>query len=148
MIILIRLKYVRPWREQWGPSLQHWQQWSEEVSTIFIITIFIIILHLRYRIVVLGDGGVGKSALTLQYVQVLHTPSIFLLKKIAQHNFIDYHDPTIEDAYQQRTVIDSEPCLLDILDTAGQVDCQSLLKHTIVLPTKRRLRGNDRTILR
>ena len=32
----------------------------------------------RYRIVVLGDGGVGKSALTLQ------------------HNFIDYHDPTIE----------------------------------------------------
>ena len=60
----------------------------------------------RYRIVVLGDGGVGKSALTLQYVQ---------------HNFIDYHDPTIEDAYQQRTVIDSEPCLLDILDTAGQV---------------------------
>ena len=61
----------------------------------------------RYRIVVLGDGGVGKSALTLQYVQ---------------HNFIDYHDPTIEDAYQQRTVIDTEPCLLDILDTAGQVE--------------------------
>jgi len=61
----------------------------------------------RYRIVVLGDGGVGKSALTLQYVQ---------------HNFIDYHDPTIEDAYQQRTVIDGEPCLLDILDTAGQVE--------------------------
>ena len=62
--------------------------------------------YVRYRIVVLGDGGVGKSALTLQYVQ---------------HNFIDYHDPTIEDAYQQRTVIDCEPCLLDILDTAGQV---------------------------
>ena len=90
MIILISLKYVRPWREQWGPSLQHWQQWSEEVSTINIITIFIIIniitiniiiLHLRYRIVVLGDGGVGKSALTLQYVQVLHIPSIFLLKR-------------------------------------------------------------------
>lgn len=55
----------------------------------------------------LGDGGVGKSALTLQYVQ---------------HNFIDYHDPTIEDAYQQRTVIDNQPCLLDILDTAGQVE--------------------------
>jgi len=61
----------------------------------------------RYRIVVLGAGGVGKSALTLQYVQ---------------HNFFEHHDPTIEDAYQQRTVIDSEPCLLDILDTAGQVE--------------------------
>ncbi|XP_023329588.1 GTP-binding protein Rit2, partial [Eurytemora carolleeae] len=34
----------------------------------------------------------------------------------------DYHDPTIEDAYQQRTVIDGQPCLLDILDTAGQVE--------------------------
>lgn len=61
----------------------------------------------RYRIVVLGAGGIGKSALTLQYVQ---------------HNFFEHHDPTIEDAYQQRTVIDSEPCLLDILDTAGQVE--------------------------
>merc|ERR1712080_647668 len=61
----------------------------------------------RYRIVVLGDGGVGKSALTLQYVQ---------------HNFIDYHDPTIEDAYQQKTDKDQEPCLIDILDTAGQVE--------------------------
>ena len=86
-------------------------------------------LFIRYRIVVLGDGGVGKSALTLQYVQ---------------HNFIDYHDPTIEvspgvssvicvtflisaqDAYQQRTVIDSEPCLLDILDTAGQEEYSAM----------------------
>ena len=65
----------------------------------------------RYRIVVLGDGGVGKSALTLQYVQ---------------HHFIDYHDPTIEDAYQQRTVIDGQPCLLDILDTAGQFDYSAM----------------------
>ena len=69
----------------------------------------------------LGDGGVGKSALTLQYVQ---------------HNFIDYHDPTIEDAYQQRTVIDSEPCLLDILDTAGQVCIDNFsLGWLVVLPT-------------
>lgn len=49
----------------------------------------------RYRVVVLGDGGVGKSALTLQYVQ---------------HSFIEYHDPTIEDAYQHRTVIDGRYC--------------------------------------
>ena len=61
----------------------------------------------RYRLVVLGDGGVGKSALTLQYVQ---------------RNFLDYHDPTIEDAYVQRTVIDGESCVLDILDTAGQAE--------------------------
>ncbi|KAG7167144.1 GTP-binding protein Rit1-like [Homarus americanus] len=33
-----------------------------------------------FRIVVLGEGGVGKSALTLQFVS---------------HNFLEYHDPTI-----------------------------------------------------
>lgn len=60
-----------------------------------------------YKIVVLGDGGVGKSALTLQFVT---------------HNFLEYHDPTIEDAYQQRTVIDGELAILDILDTAGQIE--------------------------
>ncbi|GBP27289.1 GTP-binding protein Rit2 [Eumeta japonica] len=59
-----------------------------------------------YKIVVLGDGGVGKSAVTLQFVS---------------HSFLDYHDPTIEDSYQQQAVIDGEPALLDILDTAGQV---------------------------
>ncbi|XP_043194368.1 GTP-binding protein Rit1-like [Amphibalanus amphitrite] len=60
-----------------------------------------------YKVVVLGEGGVGKSALVLQFVS---------------HNFIEYHDPTIEDAYQQQAVIDGEPALLDILDTAGQVE--------------------------
>ena len=34
----------------------------------------------------------------------------------------DFLFPLSEDAYQQRTVIDGEPCLLDILDTAGQVE--------------------------
>ncbi|EFN86895.1 GTP-binding protein Rit2 isoform X1 [Harpegnathos saltator] len=60
-----------------------------------------------YKIVVLGDGGVGKSAVTLQFVN---------------HRFLDYHDPTIEDSYQKQAVIDGEPALLDILDTAGQVE--------------------------
>ncbi|RZC40411.1 GTP-binding protein Rit1, partial [Asbolus verrucosus] len=60
-----------------------------------------------YKIVVLGDGGVGKSAVTLQFVN---------------HSFLDYHDPTIEDSYQKQAVIDGEAALLDILDTAGQVE--------------------------
>lgn len=58
-----------------------------------------------YKIVLLGEGGVGKSALTMQFVS---------------HCFVDYHDPTIEDAYQRQAVIDGESGLLDILDTAGQ----------------------------
>ncbi|XP_013411499.1 GTP-binding protein Rit1 isoform X2 [Lingula anatina] len=36
------------------------------------------------------------------------------------HRFLDYHDPTIEDAYQHQAVIDGEAAQLDILDTAGQ----------------------------
>ncbi|XP_033208529.1 GTP-binding protein Rit2 [Belonocnema kinseyi] len=60
-----------------------------------------------YKIVVLGDGGVGKSAVTLQFVS---------------HSFLEYHDPTIEDSYQKQAVIDGEAALLDILDTAGQVE--------------------------
>ncbi|KAI4483333.1 hypothetical protein M0802_013489 [Mischocyttarus mexicanus] len=60
-----------------------------------------------YKIVVLGDGGVGKSAVTLQFVS---------------HSFLECHDPTIEDSYQQQAVIDGEAALLDILDTAGQVE--------------------------
>ncbi|XP_039447804.1 GTP-binding protein Rit2 isoform X2 [Culex pipiens pallens] len=48
-----------------------------------------------------------RPAVTLQFVS---------------HSFLDYHDPTIEDSYQQQAVIDGEAALLDILDTAGQVE--------------------------
>ena len=51
------------------------------------------------------------------------TVSIYKIQELYYSiSALDYHDPTIEDAYQQRTVIDTEPCLLDILDTAGQVE--------------------------
>ncbi|XP_051019070.1 synaptotagmin-4 isoform X1 [Acomys russatus] len=38
------------------------------------------------------------------------------------HQFPDYHDPTIEDAYKTQVRIDDEPAYLDILDTAGQAE--------------------------
>ncbi|CAL8076701.1 unnamed protein product [Calicophoron daubneyi] len=59
----------------------------------------------RYKIVVVGDVGVGKSALTIQYFQ---------------HMFPEDHDPTIEDTYTQNEQIDNEWCIMDVLDTAGQ----------------------------
>jgi small GTP-binding protein len=58
----------------------------------------------EYKIVVLGLGGVGKSALTVQFVQ-----GIFLVK----------YDPTIEDSYRKLIEVDGEQCMLEILDTAG-----------------------------
>ncbi|XP_046373683.1 GTP-binding protein Rit1-like [Haliotis cracherodii] len=59
----------------------------------------------KYKLVILGDGGVGKSALVIQF---------------AYHRFQEYHDPTIEDAYEHQCRIDGEAAHLDILDTAGQ----------------------------
>jgi len=60
-----------------------------------------------FSLAVMGPGSVGKSAMTLQYVQNV---------------FVTDYDPTIEDAYRKSASIEGEPCLLDILDTAGQED--------------------------
>jgi len=65
----------------------------------------------EYKLVVLGGGGVGKSALTIRLVT---------------DNFLDEYDPTIEDSYRKQVVIDESPALLDILDTAGQEEFSSM----------------------
>lgn len=65
----------------------------------------------EYKLVVVGAGGVGKSALTIQLIQ---------------NHFVDEYDPTIEDSYRKQVVIDSETCLLDILDTAGQEEYSAM----------------------
>lgn len=33
---------------------------------------------------------------------------------------IETYDPTIEDSYRKQVVIDDKPCVLEVLDTAGQ----------------------------
>ncbi|CAF1511140.1 unnamed protein product [Rotaria magnacalcarata] len=65
----------------------------------------------EYKLVVVGAGGVGKSALTIQLIQ---------------NHFIDEYDPTIEDSYRKQAVVDGETCLLDILDTAGQEEYSAM----------------------
>jgi len=65
----------------------------------------------EYKLVVVGSGGVGKSALTIQLIQ---------------NHFVDEYDPTIEDSYRKQVVIDGETCLLDILDTAGQEEYSAM----------------------
>src|SRR3954468_7446219 len=67
--------------------------------------------NLEYKIVVLGGGGVGKSALTIRLVT---------------DNFLDEYDPTIEDSYRKNVIIDNDPAMLDILDTAGQEEFSSM----------------------
>ena len=54
----------------------------------------------------LGTGGVGKSALTVRFVQKL---------------FHATYDPTIEDSYKKEVTIGDKTYPIEILDTAGAV---------------------------
>merc|ERR1712137_611716 len=57
-----------------------------------------------HQIIVQGCGGVGKSALTIQFVQNV---------------FISKYDPTIEDSYRKPHQVGNEHIMLEIIDTAG-----------------------------
>jgi small GTP-binding protein len=64
-----------------------------------------------YKLVMLGNGGVGKSALTIQFVQ---------------DKFIREYDPTIEDSYRKQVLVDNKVAMLNIWDTAGQEEYEAL----------------------
>jgi len=68
-------------------------------------------LGTEIKIVIMGAGGVGKSAITIQYIQC---------------HFVDEYDPTIEDSYRKQVCIDGQTMLLDILDTAGQEEYSAM----------------------
>jgi len=68
------------------------------------------------RITVLGGGGVGKTAFTIQLVS---------------HHFVEFYDPTIESSYRQQFMIDDQIAMLDILDTAGQEEYTALQSQWI-----------------
>lgn len=61
----------------------------------------------RVKISILGDPGIGKSALTLRY---------------AKKNFVDFYEPTIEEEFEKQINIFGSNIDVYILDTAGQED--------------------------
>ncbi|ORY03441.1 ras-like GTPase Ras1 [Basidiobolus meristosporus CBS 931.73] len=65
----------------------------------------------KYSVVILGGGGVGKSAITLNFVR---------------KQFVEEYDPTIEDCYCKALVLDGVEYNLDITDTAGQEEYRGL----------------------
>lgn len=40
-------------------------------------------------------------------------------------SFVETYDPTIEDCYRKQWTIDDQPCLLEVLDTAGQGELEN-----------------------
>ncbi|KAJ4476717.1 ras protein [Lentinula aciculospora] len=63
----------------------------------------------NWRVAVLGDGGVGKTALAVQFTLNCFT-----------------YDPTIEDAYRKQLIVDNRMCFVEVIDTAGQEEYATL----------------------
>ena len=59
---------------------------------------------MEYKIVVLGSPLVGKSA---------------LINRFTRDHFESDYIPTLEDSYRKTVYVESESCLLDIVDTGG-----------------------------
>ena len=65
----------------------------------------------QYKVVMLGSGAVGKSAITVQMVS---------------GHFLSSYDPTIEDSYRTTINVNNKDIILNILDTAGQEEFYAL----------------------
>uniref|UniRef100_A0A915MJ28 Small monomeric GTPase n=1 Tax=Meloidogyne javanica TaxID=6303 RepID=A0A915MJ28_MELJA len=64
-----------------------------------------------HKLIMVGSGGVGKSALTLQFLY---------------DEFVEEYEPTKADSYRKRVVLDGEECSCDVMDTAGQEDYSAI----------------------
>lgn len=58
-----------------------------------------------HRVIVVGGGGAGKSALTQMFMY---------------NSFVKEYDPTTADSYRKIFEVDGQKVQIDILDTAGQ----------------------------
>ncbi|CAA7260832.1 unnamed protein product [Cyclocybe aegerita] len=74
----------------------------------------------EYKVVVAGEAGVGKTALTLRFVT---------------GQFVEEYDPTLEDGYRKQFVVDDELFLLNVFETNyrsdGAGEYEALLEYEI-----------------
>ncbi|KAK9537392.1 hypothetical protein VZT92_005015 [Zoarces viviparus] len=60
-----------------------------------------------HKVIMVGSGCVGKSALTLQFMY---------------DEFVEEYEPTKADSFRKKVVLNGEEVQIDILDTAGEED--------------------------
>ncbi|KAG5357494.1 Ras-like protein [Yarrowia sp. C11] len=75
----------------------------------------------KVSIVILGEGGTGKSCITMRLVR---------------SKWVDEYDPTIEDSYSTTRVIDGVSYRIDIIDTAGQEEYRDMLGNLFQVDSK------------
>lgn len=98
-----------------------------------------------YKIVIVGEGGVGKSAITIQLTQshfvsgirflnivftffffcVVKTYIFFTFRIWPNYRYFKlceaiFYYLFLENSYRKQILVDGNPVMLDILDTAGQ----------------------------
>lgn len=92
-----------------------------------------------HKVIMVGSGGVGKSALTLQFMYDEVRSKVNCCRNCLTHSsrrtstagsmsvapllqFVEDYEPTKADSYRKKVVLDGEEVQIDILDTAGQED--------------------------
>jgi Ras-related protein Ral-A len=82
-----------------------------------------------HKVIMVGSGGVGKSALTLQFMYdevKFHINCTLFIWEVIDYmytlQFVEDYEPTKADSYRKKVVLDGEEVQIDILDTAGQED--------------------------
>ena len=72
-----------------------------------MMSLYLFFMTKNCMVVVLGDVGVGKSTCIIRYTQKY---------------FVKEYDPTFENRFKKHVVLDNDVFLLNILDTAGDVE--------------------------
>ena len=68
------------------------------------------------KVILLGAGGVGKSALIFQFMY---------------DEFLENYEPTKADCFQKKVVLEHDEIQVNVLDTAGQEDYEGIRNHYI-----------------
>ncbi|KAF7330121.1 putative Ras protein [Mycena sanguinolenta] len=74
----------------------------------------------EWDVILLGDGGVGKTALATQF-----TLNCYVEVTLSESHCRTY-DPTIQEGFRKYFVVDNRVCFLRVIDTAGQEEYANL----------------------